>query len=318
MKTLSHDDVQFLLLSGHRQLTASQRSELDRHLASCSQCGTFARQLRRLEPRLQYSLSVQWDSMPLPGDFTRRVLQKFGRRKMHNRFGSISRGLAWTGMLALIAVLLAWAIPVLVFNQPPYGLKLPQPLSRILAPALTASDMDLQPDDLGEDWTLVVQQTAFIPNTYWATDDEGLPFIGEHKNKSEPPFSPEELDSYSMHGFAHKDREVVIFSATVLFIDLATAQRFAEEAFPNVLNDSDIPEENLEIQIFEVGKDGTQIYLNSYVFNNEIQIASAGFHKNRVIFVFFVLNHKEGPIPLNQEQLLEIVRRVEARIPADN
>jgi hypothetical protein len=229
------------------------------------------------------------------------------------KLSSISRSLAWLVLMAMMAALLVWAIPVLVFHQPLFPKIVPQFLMEILGPPPTAEELNLQPQDLGSSWTLAVEKTEFSPKMYWDVDEQGMPIFGEHDYTSSP-FMPEDIESFDVRGFAHPDRNSVIFTSVIVFKDEAQAKKVTEDLFPMI--DSDTPEENRIIEVLNVGEDGTRVHFSAETADGKIPYAATvGFLKGRVGFLLSILNIHGGGIPLSQEQLVGLAGKVEARIP---
>lgn len=315
MKGTNHVEIQNLLLTGRERLEESKRAKVSVHLASCEECHTFADGLRWLEPALQNSLQDRWDSSLPSRGFAEKVMQQHRRKQMNSKLLTASRTLAWVGGLALVVVLLAWAIPVLVFNQTPGWIDFPQVLSLFQEHPPTAVDINLQPEDLGHDWDLAFDIEEYDPMMYMDVDDTGQIIIRYHTMPVAPLFTAEDLESYNARGFVHRDRETVIYTLFGIFKDEAKAQQVFDVRFP-LPGDSDIPEEFKENLLVEVGNKGIQVQLLNTFEGDKVFVADSGFHTKRSGFFMGVFNHKQGQIPFTTEQVLDLVRKVEARVPA--
>jgi hypothetical protein len=301
MMRSDHTEMQNMLLAGRQESDASRQAQLEAHLAGCTSCQAFAEVLERLEPRLERSMRAHWDVAMPSRRFTQGILDGHRRRQAVRKGFS----LAWLGLPATMVVLLVWAIQVLVLDQPAPAIRLP-----------SAAQVNLSAEDLGPGWTISFDEDEIRPNQYYDVNEQGEGFIGEHANPQVPLFTMEELESFSQRSFYDRDREVAIFTSVAIFKDTAALQRFAESAFPGILVDSSIPEENMRRLEIPIGEQGTPALVSIIMEGDSRFAVSAGFLTEKTGYILFIINHQMGDVPFSEEQVLDLLRWVEVRIPA--
>jgi len=111
--SLSHQQAwDYLQAAADGLLGVTEQTELQHHLASCSQCRAYASDLDRLEAVLAQSLQARWPRARLNDPKLRssvaRVQDRLGRKHWLQRVYDSAQAVAWAGLTLALFIAVAW------------------------------------------------------------------------------------------------------------------------------------------------------------------------------------------------------------------
>lgn len=321
MREVSHQQARHLILSRSSSPQDPDKREMEAHLSSCLDCREFAGEVSRQAALLRETLHQRWDLVADPAHVFETTMVHPRRHAMIRSLSSFQRTLVWAGGLLLLVVVLLWAIPCLALGKTcPTLPAFRVPLS---SNPITAQEIMPGATDLGAGWIQTAEKNDMNASYYFDLDQNGYPIIGTHTTYTATLVQKDQIESVSMRGFAQPEQGWTLFSSVMVFKDESQAEAFAKGQLQNMGYDSDIPREQYTTTQVTLGDEAKMVSIRETPEATPWTIMIA-FRKGRVMAALFSMGlpaeaglspEQVHPIALSEEQMLEIGRLIEARIP---
>jgi hypothetical protein len=190
-------------------------------------------------------------------------------------------------------------------------------------PVTSAQDIALAAADLGEGWVMDAEVSDLNASYYFDMLEDGKALIGTHRTVDTPAFDPATVESITMRAYSNRELKLALFHSVVVFHENAQAEGAGRRFQPDDVTEGGLPREwttdfgeRYSAQAVSIGDEGALV--SGWLDEDHPLMNSLEFRKGRVwvgIASMGRWDDLDNYPPLDEEQLKEVGRQVEARIP---